>query len=102
MPLDVNSSPILSVVPKDLQFTKTKEGLQIRHKASGVQVVCPEKDKKIAFLKLAQTEAFRTWIKQTTRLIIGKEKTVIFGHGWVDRWIRPEELRVDVWWRGLE
>jgi protein subunit release factor B len=77
---------------------KTESGVRIRHLASGAVGECREhrsqhQNKKIAFLRMIQSEKFRKWHRLECARRLGRLAEI---EREVERMMRPENLRVEV------
>lgn len=106
MPLDLSIPPTLSIGVEDLQISINGDGVIVTHQESGSVGNCRDErlvseNKRSAFQKMAETETFRTWTRQAVRRIVGNGRLIVKNDGWIYSWIRPEKMRIDVWWREL-
>ena len=75
---------------------KVESGVRIIHRASGARGECREtrdqlKNKRIAFRRMCESEAFKKWHKATTARLLGQETV----EQRVDRLMMPHNLLVE-------
>lgn len=77
---------------------KVESGVRVVHEPSGAVGESREyrdqpKNKRAAFVRMAESEKFQRWAKQTAHKLMGKETV----EERVDRLMQPQNLLVEVW-----
>lgn len=82
---------------------KTETGVRVIHKESGARGESREhksqyRNKREAFLRMTQTDKFQAWMKQKTATMLQDQAELRRKvNRMVSKWIRPANLKVEVW-----
>ena len=95
---DLDIQTFTSGGPGGQHQNRSRTGVRVIHKASGARAECRDErsqreNLERAFIKMSQTETFRSWHKLETARLRGFDKEA---RERVSLWVQPKNLKVEI------